>query len=185
MTRIIAGMTMSFDGYINDADHSVSSLYSDFAEASEGVRMEETIRTTGAVLMGRKTYDMAKDPEDWATYEFQVPLFIVTGNPPKVRPPEGGGLSFTFVSDGLESAVSQAKSAAAGKDVQVVGGARTIQSLLKLGLVDELHIDVMPVFLKGGVRLFENLEAARTSLVRLGVDELAGGRTGLRFGVES
>ena len=183
MTKIIAGMTMSLDGYINDEEDSGSARYSDFAEVVEDPRMQETIRTTGAVLMGRRTYDMAKNPEDWATYEFQIPLFIVTRNPPKERPPEAGGLSFTFVTDGIESAVAQAEAAAGGKDVQVVGGARTIQSLLKLGAVDELHIDVTPVLLKGGTRFFENLDEIQGSLTRVGVDELPGGLTGLRFRV--
>jgi dihydrofolate reductase len=73
------------------------------------------------------------------------------------------------VSDGIASAIEEAKAAAGDKSVQVVGGASVIQELLREGLVDELQVDVMPVVLGGGLRLFQNIDPARVRLEKLGV----------------
>lgn len=100
---------------------------------------------------------MAEDPDWYAeNYEFQVPIFVLTHEIPNRRPKETNKLSFTFVTDGIESTIEQAKSAAGGNDISVIGGASIAQQCLKAGLVDELHIDLMPVLLCGGLRLFED-----------------------------
>jgi len=70
-----------------------------------------------------------------------------------------GGTTFTFVTDGIESALGQAQAAAGDKDVAVGGGASVVQQYLKAGLLDELQIHLAPVLLGGGVRLFDNLDA--------------------------
>jgi dihydrofolate reductase len=116
--------------------------------------------------------------------EFQVPIFVVTHHPPAVPPRQNEHLTCTFVTDGVESAIKQAKTAAGDKVVQVVGGASLIQRLLDAGLVDELRIDVMPVVLGDGLRLLENLDPERLRLEKLDVREV-GARTSLGFRVVS
>lgn len=91
-------------------------------------------------------------------------------------------MTFTFVTDGIESAIEQAKAAAGDKDVTVIGGASTIQQCIKAGLADELHIDIMPVFLCGGLRLFENMGEAPIEMEKVGVSEIVG-RTSIQFRV--
>jgi dihydrofolate reductase len=178
--KVIAGMTMSLDGFVADADGNVDRLYADFADLRETPSMTATIAETGAVLMGRKAFEMG-DPDSWVgTYEFQVPIFVLTHHPPRIPPKQDDRLTFTFVQDGVASAVAQAKAAAGDRAVQVVGGANVIQQLLQAGLVDELHIDVMPLFLGDGLRLFEHAALDRVDLETIGV-ETVGQRTGLRF----
>jgi dihydrofolate reductase len=146
--------------------------------------LQESIQNTGAVVMGRNAFAMAEDPDSLAgNYEYQVPIFVLTHEAPKRQPKETGNLTFTFVTDGIESAIGQAKAAAGDKDITVVGGASTTQQCLKAGLVDELHIDIMPVFLGGGLRPFEDIDPEQIQLERMKVMELPNGRTHLSFRV--
>jgi dihydrofolate reductase len=178
--KVIAGMTMSLDGFVADAEGNVDRLYADFAELQGSPYMTDTIAETGAVIMGRKTFEMG-DPDSYVgEYEFQVPIFVLTRHPPRIPPKQDDRLTFTFVGDGVASAVTLAKAAAGDKAVQVVGGVNVIQQLLQAGLVDELHIDIMPLFLGDGLRLFEYAALARIDLETIGV-ETVGQRTGLRF----
>lgn len=182
MGKVILGMTMSLDGFINDRNGSVESLYPDLTAWRETEPGRESIRNTGAVVMGRNSFAMAEDP-DWfaGSYEYQVPIFVLTHQPPKKHPKETSDLTFTFVSDGIESAIRQAKVAAGDKDVNVIGAAKTAGQCLKAELADELHVDIMPVFLGGGLRPFEGI--GNIQLERVKVMELPGGRTHLRFRV--
>ncbi|MEO6509250.1 MAG: dihydrofolate reductase family protein [Patescibacteria group bacterium] len=179
MAKIIAGMSMSLDGYINDNNGSVDKLYSDFGELHDAPSFQEMIKKTGAVIMGRHVYDMA-DPFSWANddYEFQTPIFVLTHTPPAKYPEGNGKLSFTFVTEGIESAVSKAKEAAGTMDVQVLG-ASTIQQCLNAGLCDELQIDLMPVLLGKGLRLFENIDTDKIKLERVKTEEATLVRTSL------
>jgi dihydrofolate reductase len=127
---------------------------------------------------------MAEDPDSIAdNYEYQVPIFVLTHQPPKRHPKENATLTFTFVTDGISSAIGQAKAAAGDKDVTVIGGASTSRQCLNAGLADELHVDIMPVLLYGGLRPFEGIGEGQIQLERLKVTELPGGRTHLRFRV--
>jgi dihydrofolate reductase len=178
--KVIAGMTMSLDGFVADADGNVDRLYSDLADLQGTPYLTDTIAETGAVIMGRKTFEMG-DPDSFVgNYEFQVPIYVLTHHPPPIAPKQDDRLTFTFVGDGVASAVAQATAAAGDKAVQVVGGVSVIQQLLAAGLVDELHIDVMPLFLGDGLRLFEHATLDRIDLETLGV-QTVGQRTGLRF----
>ena len=180
MGRVIAGMTMSLDGFVNDADGDVGRLYADFAEFAGSERMAATIAETGAVVMGRRTFEMA-DPDSYVgQYEFQVPIFVVTTHPPAQQPKQDDRLTFTFVVDGVAAAIAKAREAAGERDVQIVGGPNVIQQALRAGLVDELHVDVMPALLGCGLRLFDTPEAPQVSL-SLQTIEQQGQRTGLRF----
>lgn len=183
MAKVIAGMTISLDGFVADQSGSVERLYGDLADFHGTAFMNALIEKTGAVLMGRKTFEMAEDP-DWyvGNYEFQVPIFVLTHRPPRVAPKQDEHLTFTFVTDGIESAIRQARAAAGEKGVQVVGGVNVIRQLLHAGLVDELQIDVMPVLLGAGLRLFENGGLESLQLEKIDVQE-TGPRTTLRFGV--
>ena len=134
--------------------------------------------------MGKNAFTMAEDPDWYANnYEFQVPIFVLTHAILGKQPKETDKLSFTFVVDGIESAIKQAKLAASNKDVTVIGGASTVRQCLNAGLADELHIDIMPILLGGGLRLFEGSETASIQLERLNVVNLSSGRTHLKFGV--
>lgn len=184
MARVIAGMTTSLDGFVADESGSVDRLYPDLAALQGTDYMNAAIDDTGAVLMGKRTFEMAEDPDSYVgNYEFQVPIFVVTHHIPPVAPKQDEHLTFTFVTDGVESAVTQAKSAAGKKAVQVVGGASVIQQLLEAGLVDELHIDVMPVLLGAGPRLFDRQLLERVQLEKIGLRE-TGARTTMRFRIK-
>ncbi|OLT51367.1 dihydrofolate reductase family protein [Cellulosimicrobium sp. CUA-896] len=181
MTKVIAGATVSLDGFVQDAAGSSAALYADFDELTRNGYMQSLQDETGAVLMGRRTYDGAEDPDRYADeYEFQVPIFVVTHRPPPVPPRHNERLSFTFVTDGVEAAVQRAVAAAGERDVTVVGGASLFRQLMAAGLVDELSVDVMPVLLGGGLRLFDGDPAA--TLEKVGVEEF-GVRTCLRYRV--
>ena len=171
-------MTISLDGFVADETGSVSRLYTDLAALQGTPYMEALIEATGAVLMEKRAFEMG-DPDSYVgNYEFQVPIFVLTHHPPSVAPNQDERLTFTFVTDGVESAVAQAMAAAGEKVVQVIGGASVIQQLLRARLLDELHLDVVPVLLGTGLRFFEN-----GGLGRVDVQEI-GARTSLRFRVK-
>jgi dihydrofolate reductase len=180
--KVIVGMTTSLDGFVADQSGSASRLYPDLAALRGTDYMNALIDETGAVLMGRRAFEMG-DPDSYVgNYEFQVPIFVLTHEPPRVMPKQDEHLTFTFVTDGIESAVAKAIAAAGEKAVQVVGGVDVTQQLLRAGLVDELRIDVMPVLLGAGRRFFETgLEG--TELEKIGVQEI-GARTSLTFRVK-
>lgn len=176
-------MTISLDGFVADRDGSAERLYPDFAAFQHSPYMKSMIAETGAILMGKRTFEMAGDVDLHAdSYEFQVPIFVVTHHLPETMPKQNDHPTFTFVTDGIGSAVEQAAAAAGDKAVTVVGGAKVNQELLLAGLVDELHIDVMPVFLGDGLRLFENPALERVQIQTIGVQAI-GARTNLRFRV--
>lgn len=127
----------------------------------------------GAVVMGRNMFGPVRGPwgdsgwRGWWGEEppFHVPVFVLTHHERESLEMEGG-TSFHFVADGVEAAVSRAREAAGGKDVVVGGGAATIQQCIAAGLLDELLLNVAPILLGDGVRLFEGLgpDSARFEL---------------------
>lgn len=182
MGKVVGGMTMSLDGFVKGRDGDFAMLYPDFEELLQSESMQEVFATTGSVIMGRKSYEMCQG--DFTDYEFQLPLFILTHSVPEVVAKGANDkLSFTFVTDGVESLVRKARLAAGDKDVCIVGGADTIQQCLEKGLMDELQIAIMPVLLGDGMRLFEHLENARIKLEKVKVFDLPGGGTEIRFRV--
>jgi dihydrofolate reductase len=182
-SRVIVGMTMSLDGLVADRSGSAARLYPDLADLRGTTYMNAMIQECGAVLMGRRTFAMG-DPDSYVgNYEFQVPIFVLTHQPPHVAPQQDEHLTFTFVTEGVESAIAQAKIAAGKKAVQVVGGVSVTQHLLRAGLADELHLDVMPVLFGAGLRFFENAGLDRVQLEKINLLEV-GGRTSLRFRIK-
>ena len=154
--------------------------------------VRESLRGTGATVMGRRMFSGGEGPwEDdpnadaWWGDEppFHHPVFILTHH---AREPvtKEGGTTFTFVTDGIEAALEQARAAAGGKDVAVGGGADVAQQYLKAGLLDELRLHVAPVLLGDGVRLFANhLADAPGGLECASVVESPTGVTHLRYRV--
>ena len=184
MKKVILGMTISLDGFVNDRQGSVAALYPNLAALQDTEPMKESIQNTGAVVMGRNSFAMAEDPDSLAeNYEYQVPIFVLTHQPPKRHPKENDYLTFTFVTDGIESAINQAKAAAGDKDVTVIGVPNIAQQCLRAGLAEELHVDIMRVLLCAGLRLFEDIGADQIQVERIQVVELPAGRTHLRFRV--
>jgi dihydrofolate reductase len=170
MTKVLAGITTSVDGYVAGPDDGPGKGLGEGGErlhywvfggpwtydnepqgkpTGEGAAwLEETMSRLGAVVGGRWTYEAAEhwgDKNPWG-----LPFFIVTHRP-EDEPPGG---AFTFVS-GVTEAVERAKEAAGEKDVHVMGGADIIRQALEAGLVDELTIIIAPVVLGGGKRLFQ------------------------------
>jgi dihydrofolate reductase len=185
MTRVVLGVTISLDGFAEDIHGSVGALYPDLAEYDATGVMQESIQNTGAVVMAWKEYAMAEDP-DWfaGNYEFQVPIFVVTPEIPKKHPKETDRLTFRFVTDGMESAIRQAKTIAGNKEVTIIGSASTTAECLTAGLADDLYIDIIPVFLHAGFRPFEMSGNSSITLVRTKVIGLPAGRTQMRFRIE-
>src|SRR5262245_53232659 len=137
MAKVVVGTTMSLDGFVNDRNGDVSRLYPDLDVLRKTKFLHDSIRTTGAVVMGRRAYDMAGG--DLTGYEYQVPIFVLTHHLPATTPKgQNEKLSVTFVTDGIESAIAKAKAAAGDRDVTVIGGASTAQQCMQAGLVDEL-----------------------------------------------
>lgn len=182
MSKVILGTTISLDGYINDRSGSVGPLYPDLEALRETETLRESMERTGAVVMGRNSFDMAEDPDTIAdSYEYQVPIFVLTHRPPEKQPKENDRLTFTFITDGIESAIAQAKAAAGDRDVNVIGATSTARQVLQAGLADELHVDIVPVLLGGGLRFFEDTGLEPARLERIKVVELPGGRVHLRY----
>jgi dihydrofolate reductase len=152
----------------------------------------ETQSNLGATIMGRNMFGGGPGPwnpnDPWNGWwgddpPFHHPVFVLTHH---AREPLelNGGTTFTFVTDGIESALEQARRVAAGKDVAVAGGAKAAQQYLAAGLVDEALISVVPVLLGDGERLFENLGEHAPELEL--VDSVAApGVTHLKFRVRS
>jgi dihydrofolate reductase len=134
------------------------------ADADSGV-VAESVARQGALVMGRRMFSGGEGPwEDdpnadgwWGDDPpFHMPVFVLTHHPREPVEKEGG-TTYTFVTDGIESAVEQARAAAGHKDVVVVGGGDVIQQALAAGLIDEFQLHIAPVLLGDGVRLFDRL----------------------------
>ena len=116
--------------------------------------LEEASKNVGAIVLGRRMFDNA---EGWGDEPpFHMPVFVLT-HEAREKLVKEGGTTFTFVTDGIESALAQATAAAGDKDVAVGGGANTIQQYLRAGLLDEIQIHLVRVLLGDGIRLFEHL----------------------------
>jgi dihydrofolate reductase len=117
--------------------------------------LKEAFDSTGAFLMGRRMFDIGEEP--WGDDPpFHGPVFVLTHRARDELVKEGG-TTFSFVTDGLESALGRAKAAAGDQDVSIAGGANVIQQHLAAGLLDEIQIHVVPVLLGAGRKLFDNL----------------------------
>jgi dihydrofolate reductase len=183
MTKVLAAITTSVDGYITGPNDGPGKGLGDGGErlhywvfggpwtydtqpkgkpsGEDAAWLAQALGRVGAVVGGRGTYEAAGhwgDENPWG-----LPFFIVTHRPEE----EPAGGAFTFVS-GVDAAVELAVGAASGKDVNIMGGADIIRQALEAGLVDELSIVVAPVVLGGGKRLFDGFSGS-FNLEHLGV----------------
>ncbi len=191
MGKVILGLTMSLDGFVAGLNDSSANPLGDGGQSlfawyfsgdtpvtfrgdvpafkvsrASAAYLETMIQTIGAMVAGRRMFDIA---DAWHGHPpGEGACFIVTHAPPPewVKP----GSPFTFVTDGVASAVAQAKAAAGEKHV-AISSANIGQQCLQAGLLDEIHLDLAPVLLGGGVRLFDNLGHAPMALEPLHVIE--------------
>jgi dihydrofolate reductase len=171
MPKVTADITMSLDGFVtgNGADEQYG--LGDAPELHTWVRQQDAVDTevlahgtaqSGAVVMGRRLFDLVNGPDGWskdmgygADQVGTPPFFVVTHSPPQdVRLERDLGMRFTFVGD-LVTAIGQARSAATGGDVVIMGGGDVIGQALEQGIVEELRLHLAPMVLGGGTPLFK------------------------------
>ena len=211
MSKLRFNITMSLDGFIAGPNQSVENPLGEGGEqlhewayplevfrrihgesggevnASSAV-MEDTMANAGAAIMGRNMFGGGPGPwgdEPWQGWwgdapPFRVPVFVVTHHEREAL--EKDGTTFHFVTDGVESAVRQAKEAAGGKDVAMGGGANVAQQCIAAGLVDEMWLHVVPILLGDGEQLLENLGSPLPRFEQVEVVE-APGVTHLKYRV--
>jgi dihydrofolate reductase len=202
MGKVSVGLTMSLDGFIagpndgpewplgeggerlfewysrGDTEYRLPGTELVFRVSPQSAELlREVDRTMGAFVTGRRTFDITNGWD--GKPPLGVPTFVVTHTVPQEWVYEGS--PFTFVTDGVESAVEQAKAVAGGKDV-AVGAASIAQQCIRAGLLDVVHVNLVPVLLGGGVRLFEHLGTTPIDLESTRVIE-APGVTHLTFRV--
>ncbi len=203
MSKTLIRITMSLDGYVAGPNQSLKEPLGVGGEALHGwavelaawreqqgqkggvvnassAIMQEMFENVGAVIMGRNMFGGGPGPwkPDWKGWwgknpPYHMPVFVLTHHPRDPLPMEGG-TTFHFVTDGIESALNQAKRAAAAKDVLIMGGANAIQQFLAAGVVDEVNISMVPLLLGGGERLFDNLGDSAPRLEQTRVVEAPG-----------
>jgi dihydrofolate reductase len=180
MTKVTAQMSVSLDGFYAGPAHTGDGNWVESAEAAGFFRVTrwatdamawrerqgfaggaddvnseiigETFTAAGAYVMGRRMFDGGEAP--WGEEPpFRAPVFVVTHRP-RATLHRGGGTSFTFT-DGIASAIEQARAAAGGKNVAIAGGGSFVRQVLRAGLLDELELHIAPVVLGAGMRLFD------------------------------
>jgi dihydrofolate reductase len=203
MSKLRFSVTMSLDGYVAGPNQTLKeplgvggeelhawavelAAFSEMQGKTGGVVnassviMKEMFDNVGAVIMGRNMFGGGPGPwkSDWKGWwgdnpPYHMPVFVLTHHQRDPRPMQGG-TTYHFVTDGIESALSQAKRAAAGKDILIGGGASTINQFLAAGLVDEIHVSIAPRMLGSGARLFDNLSGPPPRLEQTRVIEAPG-----------
>jgi dihydrofolate reductase len=212
VSRLRLNIAMSLDGFVAGPDQSVDNplglggmrlhdwafplaawrqphgLEGGEVNASTPI-VEEHLANIGAVLMGRNMFGGHPGPwgaKPWNGWwgddpPFHTLVFVLTHHPRPALPMQGG-TTFIFVSDGIESALQQATKAAAGKDVLLAGGGNIAQQYLAARLIDEVNVALVPLLLRAGARLFDNLGPAELGLEQLRAIE-APGVTHLKYRV--
>ena len=191
MTKVIFDISMSLDGFVTASNIRPEEPMGDggqrlhewaFGEDDRNRELlAEAVNSIGAVIAGRRTYDfsVAWWGADGPAGPARVPVFIVTHAGPEDAP-EGG--VYTFVTDGIESVLDEAKAAARDKTVAVMGGADIGRQYIRAGLIDEISIHLVPMLFGSGTRLFEHLGSEHIQLESAGVIETPAA-THLRFRV--
>ena len=184
MGKVVLDMAMSLDGFVAGPNGEDAGLHDWFfppsgdRNAIDEKVVRESIGSSGAILMGRRAYDQGARVGGFAGTPYRVPHFVLShGAPERIdedAPP------FTFVSDGIESAVERARAVAGDGNVVVGGGADVARQSLEAGLVEEVAIHLVPALLGGGTRLFDG--TGRIALEKTGALE-SPFATHLRFSV--
>ncbi len=171
MSKVFLDMAMSLDGFIGRSSGEDVGLYDwYFSPAGDAAFVQrELIETTGAMILGKGVF--GSDPNGFDT-PYKVPHFVLTHQ--SRDPVTRDGVTFNFVTEGIESALRQARDAAGSRDVCVAGGANTAQQFLRAGLLDELQIHLAPVLIGEGIRLFDGLDPTGIKLEKTRTLESAG-----------
>jgi dihydrofolate reductase len=189
MSKVICDLAVSVDGYAAGPNQTQEKPFGDgpvdrlhawmFDTPDENKAERDAIVAAGAFIMGRNMFGPVRGEwdVDWRGWwgedpPYHAPVFVLTHYPREPLQMQGG-TTFTFVTDGIESALAQAQAAAGDRDVAVAGGAATVNQYLRAGLLDELRLHIAPVVLGAGERLFqdvpgrqlEQVSARGTSLV--------------------
>jgi dihydrofolate reductase len=177
MGIVTAHMSMSVDGYVSGPNAGAGNPLGDggvliqqwmfdlasFREIQglsgqtnkDDEELRQRFAPTGAAVMGRRMFDEGEGP--WGDNPpFRMPVFVLTHEDRDTLVKEGG-TTFTFVTDGIESALEQAKAAAGDKNVNIAGGADTVQQYIRARLLDELEIHLAPLLFGEGIRLFDKM----------------------------
>jgi dihydrofolate reductase len=173
MSKVTCDMAISVDGYAAGLNQSLDNPFGEgvgdrlhrwmLEQPDENAAVIEAITEARAFVMGRNMFTPGRDAwdEEWTGWwgddpPYHAPVFVLTHHP---RAPleMDGGTTFTFVTDGIEAALAQAREVAGGKDVAIAGGAQTVNQYLAAGLIDELRLHVAPVILGAGERLLDGV----------------------------
>jgi dihydrofolate reductase len=173
MSKVTCDISISLDGFAAGPNQSLDNPLGEGAETrlhqwmfeeSEANAAElHGITAAGAFIMGRNMFSPGRDDWDleWKGWwgddpPYHRPVFVLTHHPRPMLPMRGG-TTFNFVTDGIESALAQARKAAGEGDIAIAGGAHTVNQYLAAGLIDELRLHVAPVLLGAGERLFDGV----------------------------
>jgi dihydrofolate reductase len=186
MSQVTSQISMSLDGFVAGPDQSIDEPLGkggerlhEWALATESWRrqhgreggergadsevIDEVSEGIGAYVMGRGMFGGGEGPwdETWKGWwgddpPFHLPVFVLTHHAREPLPMEGG-TTFNFVTDGIESALQQARAAAGERDVAIAGGASAVRQYLRAGLLDELYLHIVPVLLGSGERLLQDV----------------------------
>lgn len=177
MGKVFADQSMSLDGFSAGANVRQDNGMGDGGEGlhewmfhqggktgHRGEVLEDLLGGTGAVVVGRHTFDLGEKP--WGDEPvFHRPVFVVTHRP-KATVTKRGGTSYTFVTEGLDATIALAREAAGDRDVLVLGGASIIQQCLRAGILDELRLHVVHRLLGAGTSFFAGVDPASAGLER-------------------
>jgi dihydrofolate reductase len=181
MSKVTCDMSMSVDGFVAGTHQRLEEPFGDgprgrlhrwmFERPEEHAEVLSAITAAGAYVMGRNMFGPGRGAwdETWTGWwgpepPYHGPVFVLTHHerePVRMQ----GGTTFTFVTDGIESALAQARAAAGDRDVAIAGGAATVNQYLAAGLIDELRLHVAPLILGAGERLFAGVADVDLELV--------------------
>jgi dihydrofolate reductase len=159
MSKVLFGLSSSLDGFIAGKDDDVSEVFAWFANAWDRLHevMGDSLNETGAVIMGHRSFDQIDGENGWVFPDGTAPDWpvIVLQSRPR-EPVKKGRTQYYFVTGGIAAAMAKAQELAGEKNV-ALHGASSVQQALKAGLLDEIHLNIAPVLLGEGVRLFDHL----------------------------
>lgn len=173
MSKVCVDMSISLDGFVAGPNTSHENplgqggerlhhwLFADPPDPRDVAVAKEQREAVGAVVLGRRTFDVGVDI--WGDVPYPVPSFVLTHRPHADLVMTSG--TFNFVTGGIVEAIEAAKAVAGNRTVQVMGG-ETVQQVVAAGLVDELQLNLVPLLLGKGVRMFDRLAADHVNLVR-------------------
>ncbi|MGS2615518.1 dihydrofolate reductase family protein [Micromonospora sp. LZ34] len=194
MSTVTCQISISLDGYVAGPEQSLQDPLGkggmrlhEWAFPADGGRdrpgpaddgsdvdarlIDEMTRDVGAYVMGRRMFGGGDGPwdESWRGWwgedpPFHTPVFVLTHHPRKPLP-MAGGTEFRFVTDGIHSALAQTRAAAGDREVAIAGGASTVRQYLAAGLLDSLHLHIVPIVLGAGERIFDSVGDPRLEQV--------------------